>query len=233
VSSQQQSRCLSVALQSQLQSVRARLYLTLYYVRPQLARAARAERRALRARPAGAPGSAVQASPVPTSPVPGSPAVGEPAGYAALLGSTYMVAPVLALVTWRGLAPILPGSAALGAAAALLLLLPPLIHVAQGATARGGRALASLLGYTVLGSAGGALLGRTLANLACSEQTHDECGLSLLAGLLLGAVAGGLLGYSVHGVQQVRRESRKHPPAELLETGATRQQRPTESSAVS
>jgi hypothetical protein len=181
VSSQQQFRGLGVALHSQLQSVRANLYLTLYYVRPQLARAARAERRAVRA---------------------------APVGYAALLGATYVFAPLLAFVTWRGLAPILTGSAALGVAGALLLVLPPLIHVAQpsernGATARALRALASLVGYVGLGSAVGAALARTVASLSCAAQGHDECGLSVLGGLLLGAAVGGVLGYCVHGVRQV------------------------------
>ncbi|MEY4548861.1 MAG: hypothetical protein RL685_5056 [Pseudomonadota bacterium] len=184
----------------------ASAYLTLYYVRPQRARAARAERRAARVTPAASSGA----------PLPGAASSSEPPGYAALLGAAYVFAPVLALVSWRGLAPLLPGSAAVAVAGALLLLLPPLIHVAHGATARGGLALASLVGYVGFGSVSGAVIGRTLADVSCDAQTHDECGLSLLGGLLLGAAVGGLLGYCAHGVRQVLVERRKQSSAELI-----------------
>lgn len=186
MATQQQFRALGVALHSQLQSARTAAYLTLYSFRPKLAQAALAQRRA----PAPASSTALQSGA--ERPGPGVP-----------LGVAYVVAPVLALLGWWSLSPVL-GSRLAGVVGGLLLLLPPLIYLAYGAAARAWRGVASLLGYLAMGTFVGGALARTLALRVCAAEGPDECGLVVLGWLVVGAVAGGLLGYAVHGVRQVR-----------------------------
>jgi hypothetical protein len=186
VATQQQFRALGVALHSQLQSARAAAYLTLYSFRPKLAQAELAQRRA------AASGSSAASPRGAVAPGPRVP-----------LGVAYVLAPVLALLGWWSLSPVL-GTRLAGVVGGLLLLLPPLIHLAYGAAARAFRGVASLLGYLALGTFAGGALARTLALRVCAAEGPDECGLVVLGWLVVGAVAGGLLGYAVHGVRQVR-----------------------------
>lgn len=190
MATQQQFRALGVALNSQLQSARTAAYLTLYTFRPKLAQAALAQRQSLSQAPS-------QASPAST----GRPGPGLP------LGVAYAVAPVLALLGWWSLSPVL-GARLAGVAGGLLLLLPPLIHLAYGAVARAWLGVASLLGYLALGTLGGGVLARTLALRVCAAEGPDECGLVVLGWLVAGAVAGCLLGYCAHAVRQVRLATR-------------------------
>lgn len=187
MATQQQFRALGVALHSQLQHARTAAYLTLYSFRPKLARAALAERRA---RAAGAaPAASSQAA---------------PPGAAAPLAVAYLFAPVLSLLVWWSLTPLLGSRDIAGVVGGLVLLAPPLMHLAHGARARAWRGVASLLGYLALGTFGGGALARLLALRVCAAQGPDECGLVVLGWLVVGAVAGGLLAYAAHGVRQVR-----------------------------
>jgi hypothetical protein len=188
VSSQQQSRAPGVALHSQLHSARTAAYLTLYALRPKLAQAALAKRRALSA-------GAALASPA---------ADRRRHGRAAPLVIGYALAPVVALLCWWSLTPVLGSRAITGAVSALLLLLPPLLHHAYGAAARAWLGVASLLGYLLAGTAAGGTLARCLALRACAAQGPQECDLLVLGWLLAGACAGGLLAYGAHALRHVR-----------------------------
>lgn len=192
MASQQQFRALGVALHSQLQSARTAAYLTLYSFRPKLAQAALAERRA---RPDGSSAAALRTG------------TSRP-GPAAPLGVAYVAAPVLALLSWWSLTPVFGSRAVAGVVAGSILLLPPLIHLAYGAVARAWLGVASLLGYLALGTLGGGALARTLALRVCAAEGPDECGLVVLGWLVVGALAGALLGYGAHGVRQVRLATR-------------------------
>jgi hypothetical protein len=124
--------------------------------------------------------------------------------HALLLAGAYALSPTLALLTWRALSAALPATTAAVASVGLLLLLPSLVHVARGAMRRAALVFASLLAHLALGGALGAALGRELARASCAAEMHGECGLTVLAWLLVGAAAGCSLGYSVHAVRQVR-----------------------------
>lgn len=80
-------------------------------------------------------------------------------------------------------------------------MLAPRRPRASGATGRAGRAFAALLGSTLLASAAGGALGRTFASSTCAPG--DDCGLTVLAWLLVGCVAGALLGYAVTAMRHV------------------------------
>jgi hypothetical protein len=194
VALQQQFRSLGVVLHSQLQHARATAYLTLYSVRPKLAQAALAERRAVAE---GSSRAAAEAA-----------ALSGAVRYAAQLGAAYALAPVPALLLWMGLRPAFGSGGAAGIAGGVLLLMPSLVHLAHGAALRAWLALATLLGYVALGSAGGAALGRTLGRTLCDPQTQEDCGLTVLGWLLLGAAAGGAFAYCAHAVRHVRLAAR-------------------------
>ncbi len=187
MSSQQQFRALGVALHSQLQCARTAAYLTLYSFRPRLAQAALAKRRA---RAQGAPLA--------------SPDADGGRSRAAPLVVGYVLAPVVALLCWWSLTPVLRSGAIAGAVGSLVLLAPPLFHLTYGAAARAWLGVASLLGALLVGTVAGGALARSLALRACAAQGPDECGLLVLGWLLAGACAGGLFAYGAHGVRQVR-----------------------------
>jgi hypothetical protein len=142
---------------------------------------------------------------------PALPATPQRARYGLLLAAAYCLGPVLALATWRALAPVFPGGAAASVGGSLLLFPPVLVHVAHGATKRIGLVLASLIGHVAVGATAGAALGRTLAQLGCAAEANGDCGLTVLAWLLVGAAGGSALGYCVHAVRQVLVTSAARP----------------------
>jgi hypothetical protein len=209
---QQQSRALSVALHSHLRSAFATALATVNAIDGKLAQGISPERERVERGPAAhnpaepiVVGSSLGAA--------GASAAPRRANYALRLGTAYAVTPVLALMAGQALSRVVPSGELAVMGGGLLLLLPPSIHIAHGATERAWRAVVFMVACTALMSTSGAAIGYAIGKASCDPDLSGECGLTALAWVLVGAAIGGLLGYIGHARRDVVLHSSVPDPA--------------------
>jgi hypothetical protein len=123
-----------------------------------------------------------------------------PRGYGPALGAAYLVAPVLALAVGGGMFELTGNDTIAVASGCSMFLLPPFVHVANGGGGRGAAAFGSMILVTALGVGGGGGLGYAIGAASCDEDTESDCDLVPIGLFIVGALAGGILGYGTHAV---------------------------------
>jgi len=138
------------------------------------------------------------------SPSPSRPAASASGGsYAAVLGASYVAAPLLALAVGGGLSEIEASDELVVLAGGAMFLAPMGVHLYQHRADRAGLALASMLGITLGATLGGGLLGYVENEIACDPERGSECDDHGIGTIILGAVIGSGVGYVTSAVLDV------------------------------
>jgi hypothetical protein len=141
-----------------------------------------------------------------TAPVslPESSAAPREESYRGLLTTSYVLAPFLALGVGHTLAELEVDDnvAALGAGA--MSLTPAVVHMAHGNVGHGPLAFLGLVGSTAAGTLLGGVVGYNLDSLGCDPaEDSDGCDFAGINGLILGALLGGVAGYTGFAIYDV------------------------------
>lgn len=143
--------------------------------------------------------------------------------YSLLLGTSYVLAPLLALGMGGGLSELEVDDTVAVLAGSSMFVLPAVVHAARG---NGGQAFPSFMamaGTTGLGVLLGGAIGYFIGYAGCPDHDSEECDLAGLTELYAGALVGGVVGYTTYAIVDVSsnaavvREKPRRPPEAALQ----------------
>jgi hypothetical protein len=135
--------------------------------------------------------------------------------YSFMLGTTYVLAPVLALAVGGVLSKLEVDDTVAVLGGMSMFVLPAVVHIAHGNNPHGALSFFSLAGVTGLGILAGGITGYIISSSSCSDHDSEECDLAGLPGLIVGSLVGGVVGYTAYAVYDVSSNAsvvRRVPP---------------------
>jgi hypothetical protein len=124
--------------------------------------------------------------------------------YAGLLGTAYLVAPVLALAVGATLAQLEVDDTYAVLGGVSMFLLPAAVHIGYGNEPHGPFSFFALGAVTTVGIVVGGFIGLGIDSASCRpEEDSEGCDFAGLNGLVAGALIGALLGYTAYAVYDV------------------------------
>jgi hypothetical protein len=161
--------------------------------------------------------------------------------YSLLLGASYVLAPFLALGVGGGLSRLGVGDTLAVLSGTSMFLLPAVVHAANGNGEHAPLAFFATAGTTLLGAFVGGGVGYFIGYSRCPDHDSEECDLAGMNELVVGALLGGVVGYSayaiadvVHHASVVREKPQRPPEAALsfwLRPRASRERRQADAGA--
>jgi hypothetical protein len=148
-------------------------------------------------------------------PVPSAPFSPPPQTYSGLLGGAYIVAPVLALAVGGALAELEVDDTYAVLGGISMFMLPAAVHIGYGNEPHGPLSFLALGAVTVVGIAVGGFVGFGIDYAGCPEDDSDHCDFAGITGLVVGALVGGVAGYTVYAAYDVSSNASvpSEPPA--------------------
>jgi hypothetical protein len=124
--------------------------------------------------------------------------------YRGLLTMSYVLAPFVALGVGHTLAEIEADDAVAAVGAGTMCLAPAVVHMAHGNVGHGPLAFLGLAASTAVGTVVGGIVGSSVGSLGCDPaEDSDGCDFAGINGLVIGALLGGVTGYTGFAIYDV------------------------------
>lgn len=149
------------------------------------------------------PLEALAAPPAP-APQHESPAAPREESYRLLLTTSYVLAPFFALGVGHTLAELEADDPLAVFGAATMSLAPAIVHMAHGNVEHAPLAFLGLVGSTGVGTVLGGVVGYSIDSFGCDPaQDSDGCDFAGITGIIVGALVGGVTGYTGFAIYDV------------------------------
>jgi hypothetical protein len=133
-----------------------------------------------------------------------SPALPAEKSYRDVLATSYVVAPALALAAGHTMAEMETSDSGAVLGAAALFLAPAIVHMAHGKGVHGPLAFLGMTAITTVGTLLGGMVGHGIAASGCDpEEDSEGCDFAGINGFVLGALIGGVGGYTGFAIYDV------------------------------
>lgn len=120
-----------------------------------------------------------------------------------LLGTSYVLAPLLALAVGGGMAKLEADDTVAVLGGASMFLWPAIVHLAHGNNPHAALSVLELAGATALGTFVGGGMGYAIGYASCPDHGSDACDFAGLPGLIAGSLLGGVASYTAYAIYDV------------------------------